>query len=131
MSYILEYKYMEERSKNQKRVEAGKKLAEKNKEIKEFYIKNTKSSNSNYIIIGVVVLLGIGYYFYQKTSEIKTLEIQKTPEIKTPEITRKSKHILYECISKISSYCNYNRINGLWKNLLCNESTSKRILKLF
>ena len=87
---------MEERSKNQKRVEAGKKLAEKNKEIKEFYIKNTKSSNSNYIIIGVVVLLGIGYYFYQKTSEIKTLEIQKTPEIKIPEITRKSKHILYE-----------------------------------
>ena len=87
---------MEERSKNQKRVEAGKKLAEKNKEIKEFYIKNTKSSNSNYIIIGVVVLLGIGYYFYQKTPEIKTPEIQKTPEIKTPEITRKSKHILYE-----------------------------------
>ena len=87
---------MEERSKNPKRVEAGKKLGEKNKEIKEFYIKNTKSSNSNYIIIGVVVLLGIGYYFYQKTSEIKTLEIQKTPEIKTPEITRKSKHILYE-----------------------------------
>ena len=91
---------MEERSKNPKRVEAGKKLSEKNKEIKEFYIKNTKSSNSNYIIIGVVVLLGIGYYFYQKTSEskpeIKTLEIQKTPEIKTPEITRKSKHILYE-----------------------------------
>ena len=87
---------MEERSKNPKRVEAGKKLSEKNKEIKEFYIKNTKSSNSNYIIIGVVVLLGIGYYFYQKTSEIKTLEIQKTPEIKIPEITRKSKHILYE-----------------------------------
>ena len=82
---------MEERSKNQKRVEAGKKLAEKNKEIKEFYIKNTKSSNSNYII-----LLGIGYYFYQKTPEIKTPEIRKTPEIKTPEITRKSKHILYE-----------------------------------
>ena len=87
---------MEERSKNPKRIEAGKKLAEKNKEIKEFYIKNTKSSNSNYIIIGVVVLLGIGYYFYQKMSEIKTLEIQKTPEIKTPEITRKSKHILNE-----------------------------------
>ena len=86
---------MEERSKNPKRVEAGKKLSEKNKEIKEFYIKNTKSSNSNYIIIGVVVLLGIGYYFYQKTSEIKP-QIQKTPEIKTPEITRKSKHILYE-----------------------------------
>ena len=33
---------MEERSKNPKRVEAGKKLAEKNKQIKEFYIKNTK-----------------------------------------------------------------------------------------
>ena len=83
---------MEERSKNPKRVEAGKKLAEKNKEMKEFYIKNTKSSN--YIIIGVAVILGIGYYFYQKTSESKP-EIQKTPEIKTPEITRKSKHILY------------------------------------
>ena len=33
---------MEERSKNPKRVEAGKKLSEKNKEIKEFYIKKHK-----------------------------------------------------------------------------------------
>ena len=41
--------------KNPKRVEAGKKLAEKNKKIKEFYTKNSKP---NYPIIGVETILG-------------------------------------------------------------------------
>ena len=37
------------RIKNPKRVEAGRKLAEKNKEIQEFYIKNTTVfSNTGY-----------------------------------------------------------------------------------
>ena len=77
--------------KNPKRVEAGKKLAENNKKIKEFYIKNnSKTLDYKYPII-VISIVGIGslfYYLYNKKSD-EPIE----PKIDEP---RKSKHILYE-----------------------------------
>ena len=79
--------------KNPKRVEAGKKLAENNKKIKEFYIKNnSKKINYEYPII-VISVIGIGsifYYFYNKKSE--PIEPKKVEPLEP----RKSKHILYE-----------------------------------
>ena len=85
---------MEEKSKNPKRVEAGKKLAENNKKIKEFYTKNSKS-NYNYPIIGVVTIFGvisICYYFYknQTTQNVTPTQTEKN------ETPTKSKHILYD-----------------------------------
>ena len=56
--------------KNPKRLEAGKKLSEKNKEVKEFYIKNSKY-NKNDIIIGVA-LIG-KHQKYQKFKRQKIL----------------------------------------------------------
>ena len=78
--------------KNPKRVEAGKKLAENNKKIKEFY-KNNNSKKLNYeypiIIISVIGIGSIFYYFYNKKSD----EPKSEPKVDEP---RKSKHILYE-----------------------------------
>ena len=89
---------MEEKSKNPKRVEAGKKLAENNKKIKEFYTKNSKS-NYNYHIIGAVTIfsgIGIFYYFYKTQNVTPAQNVTPTVTPVTPTPTRKSKHILYE-----------------------------------
>ena len=85
----MEDKTIEEKSKNPKRVEAGKRLAENNKKIKDFYNKNSKQDYTYPIIIGVS-LLGICYFLYNKQ---RPKEIQQS----TPESTKRvSKHILYD-----------------------------------
>ena len=80
---------MEEKSKNPKRVEAGKRLAENNKKLKEFYSKNSSKTNyNNFIPIGIVIVIaGISIYFYKKSV---------TPITSVTPIKSKSKHILYE-----------------------------------
>ena len=89
---------MEEKSKNPKRVEAGKKLAENNKKLKEFYSKNSKT-NYNYIypVIGIVSGIGIFIYFYKNSTPTPITSVTPiTPITSVTSIKSKSKHILYE-----------------------------------
>ena len=81
--------------KNAKREEAGKKLAEKNKEMKLFTSKIRLQLIYYYNYRGIIIAIGVLFYLYclKPVPDEVPPEVSPKPE---PETPRKSKHILYE-----------------------------------